>query len=661
LVIFKEHIFLTFILLTIILFVFLEFSNSSLEYIYAQNDLIPTSENSSINENGDPPRFTQEEQIIPNEYIVVLKNQSSDSPASLINETSLNTSSFTEQIKENFLNTISPSDPSEVENLFSNYPLVGAVSITIPTNITIESPAGITNVTKIVTLEDIEDIFAPDSSPASIEDDKPATNATEVCQRIERNENVAICDTTAEGEPTSTSFQNVPFGISRIGLSNTNLNNDFGKENLTIGIIDTGINPHPDLNLVGNVSFVGRDSLDNYGHGTHVAGIAAAKDNSFGVIGVAPNLKIWSFKIYDILPPGQKVRGEINIANSINYTLNHPELNIKVINISYDLKKPSPVLELLTEKARDANITIVASAGNRHKNLDITQSWPGNDPNVIVVSAISDSDGKCGELGLPVNVTVIERNIDLYPLENGKVLYNESDDSFGYHYSNYGSNADIAAPGSNILSTWRDGSYRIESGTSMAAPYVAGTVALYLANNPKASFVEVRNSLLESASVQTTPCNDEYNGYFNNIPQDQNIPLLNVKPLIEPLIQNSTIALNSIDSSNDIKENDSNIIVGEYLLTLNKFNPTYLNYLKSKHIQILAKYPIINSIAIKIDIPDHNMLDFVKSVFAPKFIIEPKDYNISTYNSTLICSIIKKDQYVNTCEAITDLGPPNIK
>ena len=73
--------------------------------------------------------------------------------------------------------------------------------------------------------------------------------------------------------------------------------------NVDIAIIDTGISlNHPDLNVYRNISFVEGipDGNDDLGHGTHIAGIAAAKDNSFGVLGVAPGAKLWAIKVCDV-------------------------------------------------------------------------------------------------------------------------------------------------------------------------------------------------------------------------------------------------------------------------------------------------------------------------------------------------------------------------
>ena len=122
-----------------------------------------------------------------------------------------------------------------------------------------------------------------------------------VLEAIQRNPNVAYIEQDMQVQAFA---QLLPRGVNRVDgdLSSTVSGNGAGSVNTDIAIIDTGIQlSHPDLNVYRQKTFVSGTSSanDDNGHGTHVAGIAAAKDNSIGVVGVAPGARLWAVKVLD--------------------------------------------------------------------------------------------------------------------------------------------------------------------------------------------------------------------------------------------------------------------------------------------------------------------------------------------------------------------------
>ena len=299
-------------------------------------------------------------------------------------------------------------------------------------------------------------------------------------------------------------FQGLPTGINRVDadLSPTRSGDGTGGVNADIAILDTGIDfSHPDLNVYVQKTFVSGTSSanDDNGHGTHIAGIAAAKDNGYGVVGVAPGARLWAIKVLDSTGSGFIS----DIIAGIDYIAQYSSL-VDVANLSFGCQCKSYALDSAINNAVAKGITFVVAAGNAH--TDASTFSPANNPNVIAVSAIADSDGRCGRVGPSTSY--------------GR------DDSFA-SFSNYGPAVDMAAPGVNILSTYKGGSYAFMSGTSMATPYVVGAAALYKATvNPYASPLTVKNALQSQGSKISTMCDGNGHGYFTGDPDPYHEPLL---------------------------------------------------------------------------------------------------------------------------------------
>ena len=256
--------------------------------------------------------------------------------------------------------------------------------------------------------------------------------------------------------------ESIPTGVDRIDAERHVTNQRVATEgpltNATIGILDTGIDPnHPDLNVDLNLSKSFADLspsiTDVVGHGTHVAGIAAAKDNGAGIVGVAPGAKVVAIKVLNDFGWGTTA----DILEGLEYVLANAE-KFDVINLSLGGAGRSDAIDKAIRQVVDAGVPVVVSAGN--SDNDATYVGPANSDAAITVSASYDSDGKCGGLGPSTEFNGV----------------NMTDDSVA-SYSNWGGPVDVIAPGTLINSTV-PGGYETMSGTSMAAPHVTGEIAL---------------------------------------------------------------------------------------------------------------------------------------------------------------------------------------
>lgn len=227
-----------------------------------------------------------------------------------------------------------------------------------------------------------------------------------------------------------------------------------GSSDIIIAVIDSGVDlDHPDFSnkLVAGYDFVNDDNApdDDNGHGTHVAGIvAASSNNSIGVAGVAWNVKLMPIKVLN-----QNASGLAStVANGIIYAADH---GAHVINLSLGSSHYSSALHDSIKYADSLGVVVVVAAGNTNTE---SYHYPAANPEVIAVASTGSEDEKSS-------------------------------------FSTYGYWVDIAAPGTSILSTYKDGQYKSLSGTSMAAPYVAGAVALLLSANRQATMQEVWGSV----------------------------------------------------------------------------------------------------------------------------------------------------------------------
>ncbi|WP_458113508.1 S8 family serine peptidase [Arthrobacter sp. R1-13] len=238
---------------------------------------------------------------------------------------------------------------------------------------------------------------------------------------------------------------------------------------IKVAVLDSGVaNDNPDITPKVNAraNFTsGETGDDNYGHGTHVAGIVAATyNNTQGVAGTCPGCSILDGKVLN----DSGIGSTSALANGINWAVNN---GAKVINMSLGVRA-SRTLEAAVNNAWNKGVVLVGAAGN---GANQTKIYPGAYPNVIAVAATDNNDAKAS-------------------------------------FSTYGASwVDLAAPGVNVYSTFpnhtfvlgtqnkRSFGYDVGNGTSMSSPIVAATAALAWSSTPSATHTIIRSKLESTA------------------------------------------------------------------------------------------------------------------------------------------------------------------
>jgi subtilisin len=245
---------------------------------------------------------------------------------------------------------------------------------------------------------------------------------------------------------------NAVWGVQRIGapIVHSGLWVEDGAEpapilgtGVRVAVLDTGIDyTHLDLgpNYRGGYDFINNDDdpWDDHGHGTHVAGTVAALWNGIGVVGVAPEADLYALKVMDNNGSGSWSA----VLAALDWAVQN---EMHVVNLSIGSSvDPGTTVQTAFDNAYAAGLVIVSSAGNAGLGED-TVGFPARYGSVIGVASTTTSDTRSS-------------------------------------FSSTGPDVELAAPGSGIYSTVLGGGYGWKSGTSMAAPHVAGTAALVIAS-----------------------------------------------------------------------------------------------------------------------------------------------------------------------------------
>lgn len=258
--------------------------------------------------------------------------------------------------------------------------------------------------------------------------------------------------------------------------------------------IDSGVDTdHPDLNVVEAIDYFGDGSggEDGNGHGTHTAGTAAAIDGNGGVVGMAPGAPVYGFKVCG--DDGScSLSAIIAAVDEVTARKIGNPGQPMVANMSLG-GDPSPSMDEAVRRSVATGVVYAIGAGNGL----IGACWlPANAANYSPAQ-IGDDDIAASGIS----------NGDTRPL-NGAITVTSSNENDGDDNCNFGPPVTVAAPGTNILSTYKDGTYNTTGGTSMATPHAAGAALLYLQHHPDATPAQVEAaivSLLEPWSTDDLP------------------------------------------------------------------------------------------------------------------------------------------------------------
>lgn len=300
--------------------------------------------------------------------------------------------------------------------------------------------------------------------------------------------NKPVKESKVTGNRISLPSESVPWGIKAI-YNDPELKSTSGGKGVKIAVLDTGVDKsHPDL--INNIEqcksfildaseFINGECTDDNGHGTHVSGIIVADGGSDGngILGVAPESKLWSYKVLDENANGY---GE-NIASAIRHATDEAKkqrVNVVMV-LSLGMETESELIQKAIEYAYKNGLLIICVTGNKGPSEN-TILFPGRMTETIAVAALEKKDNHL-------------RVTDLSSRGNENALYSDTVVEEG--------EVELAAPGNDIESTWLGGKYKTLEGTSMAAPHIGGLSAKIWSENPELTNVQLRE-LLKDLAIQ---------------------------------------------------------------------------------------------------------------------------------------------------------------
>jgi len=271
-------------------------------------------------------------------------------------------------------------------------------------------------------------------------------------------------------------------------------------QNVNVGVIDSGVIPHPDLldSIKTGYNFLTQstDVTDNKGHGTFVSGLIAANPNVMNINGIAPKANIIPLKCFD----NDYTTRVSTICSAIYDAVDVYKCDI--INMSFGLTSYSENLEKAVKYATDNGVIVVAAVGNKGTQ---TLYYPAAFENVIGVGSV---DENC------------QRST----------------------FSQYNDSVFVVAPGENVWSTNAEGTYSQKSGTSFAAPLVTGMITIMMNVEEDIDYAEVINYLKQSSTDLGT---ENYDTSFGH-------GMINVGNCIDQMLQEKKFFVSPIETDNNI-------------------------------------------------------------------------------------------------------------
>jgi hypothetical protein len=309
-----------------------------------------------------------------------------------------------------------------------------------------------------------------------------------------RKQNIKKIVNCEKDEVVKENVQIVGLSIPRLGVQNSSRRAGTRNPvfplptNIYAFVMDTGIlASHPDLKSKISTTFsrnyttADRDKWnDQNGHGTHVAGIIGAQDNTIGIVGTAPNVNLVAIKVLNKFGRGSMSNSIAGLNYIAQWKTENPTLK-GVVNMSLGGRAFVQLDNAVRNLINNYGLPVIVAAGNASRNA-VTSS-PARVTDAITVGA-----------------------------------YNNIRNNVFANFSNYGEVVSILAPGVSIRSCWLDNGYKLESGTSMAAPMVAGAVIDMISNLEFSNYTpaQIKVKLLEDATPLAPVC---FNGVIGNNPR----------------------------------------------------------------------------------------------------------------------------------------------